>query len=301
MNRTIILSLLISLYAMTSVAAEVSITIDDFNVHEETMLSARERNQKILAALKAHRAQTVLFAVGKYIQTDQDRELLKEWALAGHDIGNHTFDHKPFNAKMTLEDEKSQILKCEEVLKNAPGFKKIFRYPMLAEGDTAEKRDALRTWLKGQGYTFGAVTIDASDWYIDQRLREKLAQNPKLDLKPYRDYYLNHLWDRAQYYNNLSKRVLGHEVKHTLLMHFNLLNALFLDDVLKMFESKGWKIISAQTAFADPVFQKQPKSLPSGQSLIWGLAKESGRFDSELRYPGENDTYEMPKMDALGL
>jgi hypothetical protein len=38
-----------------------------------------------------------------------------------------------------------------------------------------------------------------------------------------------------------------------------------------------------------------------GESLIWALAKQTGRFDHELRYPGEDDVYENPKMDALRL
>ena len=68
-----------------------------------------------------------------------------------------------------------------------------------------------------------------------------------------------------------------------------------------MFESKGWTLIDAEDAFKDPVFGKRPQSLPSGQSLIWALAKESGRHEDELRYPGEDEIYEKPKMDALGL
>ena len=282
-------------------AAEVSITMDDFNVHEETLLTGAQRNQKILAALKKHKVKAGLFPVGKYIQNDNDLKLLKQWNKNGHFIGNHTFDHKKYDSKVTLEEEKIQIQKGEEVFKDVPGFIRIFRFPMLAEGDTSEKRDDLRVWLQDKGYKNGAVTIDASDWYIDRRLRDKLAADPKADLKPYRDYYLAHVWDRAQYYNDLSKKVVGREVKHTLLIHFNLLNALFLDDVIKMFKSHGWKVIDASEAFKDPVFVKQPKTLPSGQSLIWALAKESGKYEKELRYPGEDDTYEKPKMDALGL
>ena len=295
------LFLLIVMTGLPALAAEVSVTMDDFNVHEETLLSAKERNERILKALDKHKAPAVLFVVGKYIQTPSDRELLNQWHTHGHTLGNHTFNHRPYNAKVTLNGEKIEILQCEKLLKDVPGFKKIFRFPMLAEGDTVEKRDGLRMWLDQQGYELGSVTIDASDWYIDQRLRQKLAQNPKLDLTPYRDYYLAHMWDRAQYYNDLSKKLLGREVKHTLLVHFNLLNALFLDDLLTMFEKNGWKVISAQDAFKDPVFKKRPKSLPSGQSLLWALAKESGKYEKELRYPGENDTYEKPKMDALGL
>ncbi|MFM6930239.1 MAG: polysaccharide deacetylase family protein [Bdellovibrio sp.] len=303
MNKSILFLLIVlfQFVVQASEATEVSITMDDFNVHEEILIAAPIRNEKILSSLKKHKAKAVLFVVGKYLQSDRDYNLLKDWHLNGHIIANHTFDHKKYDSKVSLEEEKSQILQCENLLNKVAGFQKIFRFPMLAEGDTESKRDQLRTWLKDHGYKNGAVTIDASDWYIDKRLREKIAKDPKADLSPYRDYYLAHMWDRAQYYNNLSKQVLGREVKHTLLIHFNLLNALFLNDLLTMFKSHGWKIIGAADAFKDPVFKNQPETLPSGQSLIWALAKESGKFETELRYPGEDDIYEKPKMDALGL
>jgi hypothetical protein len=79
------------------------------------------------------------------------------------------------------------------------------------------------------------------------------------------------------------------------------LNALFLDDLVAMFIAKGWKPVSAKWAYADPVYDRQPKILPAGEGLIWALAKESGKFEKELRYPGEDDVYENPTMDALGL
>ena len=43
------------------------------------------------------------------------------------------------------------------VLKGFPTYQKIFRFPMLAEGDTAAKRDGLRSWLADHGYQIGAV------------------------------------------------------------------------------------------------------------------------------------------------
>jgi hypothetical protein len=109
------------------------------------------------------------------------------------------------------------------------------------------------------------------------------------------------MWDRAQYYDSLAKSTLGRSVKHTLLMHFNLLNALFLDDLLKMFKSKGWQLIAAEAAFTDPVFAAQPKVLPAGESIVWSLAKESGKIDKKLRYPAEDGVNETARMDKLGL
>jgi hypothetical protein len=90
-------------------------------------------------------------------------------------------------------------------------------------------------------------------------------------------------------------------VSHTLLIHYNLLNSLFLGDVLGMFRSKGWGVIEAEEAFSDTVFQRQPDTAPAGESLIWALAKETGKFEGRLRYPGENDTYEKPALDRLRL
>ncbi|UXR65674.1 polysaccharide deacetylase family protein [Bdellovibrio bacteriovorus] len=300
MNRFLLFSFTFFALSQAS-AAEVSITMDDFNVHQETLLPANKRNDRILKALKKHKIKAGLFVTCKYLQDEGDRKLLAEWSTQGHLIGNHTVNHRRFDSRISTEEQIAEIQQCEEQLKDQKNFKKIFRFPMLAEGDTVEKRDAVRSWMQKNSYRWGHVTIDASDWYVDQRLRDKIAKDPQFDLNKFKDFYLKHMWERAQYYNELSKKVLGHEVKHTLLVHFNLLNALFLDDLIQMFKDHGWKVIDAQKAFKDPVYKKLPNSMPSGQSLIWGLAKESGKFESELRYPGENDTYEKEKMDALGL
>jgi hypothetical protein len=73
---------------------------------------------------------------------------------------------------------------------------------------------------------------------------------------------------------------------------YTLLNSILLGDVLTMFESKGWELVSAQTAFHDPVFSNVQSNVPAGESLIWAMAKESGKFEGKLRYPGESDEYE---------
>jgi len=52
-------------------------------------------------------------------------------------------------------------------------------------------------------------------------------------------------YDRALYYDGLSMRILGRSVRHVMLMHHNLINALFLPDVIRLFEDRGWRIIDA--------------------------------------------------------
>jgi hypothetical protein len=74
-----------------------------------------------------------------------------------------------------------------------------------------------------------------------------------------------------------------------------MINALYLEDVIRSFSDKGWQWIDAHRAFDHPVFKREPKTLPAGESLVWALAKETGRFEDRLRYPGEDGAYEKPK------
>ncbi len=217
----------------------------------------------------------------------EGKQLLSAWDKAGHLIGNHTYSHRNYNAPATVVAEYLQdILRAEALLKDFPRFRKYFRFPMLKEGDTAAKRDAMRSFLAQHGYRNGHVTIDNSDWAIDNRLTARLKKDAAADVKPYRDFYLEHVWERAEYYDSLAKRVLGRPVKHTVLVHFNLLNGLFLGDLIEMFKSKGWQPIDAEEAFGDPVFSAKPKIVPAGESIVWSLAKEKGTIAKSLRLSG---------------
>jgi peptidoglycan-N-acetylglucosamine deacetylase len=281
---------------------QVSITMDDFFWQNAIHQSAAERNKAILGTLKAHSHRAALFVIGRNVESDEGKQLLAEWNQAGHLIGNHTYSHQNLHGpSMTVQAYTDDILRAEALLKDSSGFKKYFRFPMLKEGDTAEKRDGVRSFLDKHRYRVGHVTIDTADWAISPRLTERLKSQPSADLKPYRDFYLEHIWDRAQYYDTLARRVLGRPVKHTLLVHYNLLNGLFLDDLMKMFESKGWKFVDADQAFTDPVFSAKPNVLPAGESIVWALAKSDGTIAKSLRYPAEDGNDVVEQMKRLGL
>jgi len=287
--------------AQPSVTPQISITMDDFNWQNAVYQSAAARNRSILSTLNAHSIKAALFVIGRNVENEEGQQLLGEWNNAGHLIGNHTYSHQNLNSpSMKLDTYTADIAKAETLLKTFSRFQKYFRFPMLKEGDTAAKRDGVRTFLSEHGYRVGHVTIDTSDWVITSRLSDRLAKDPSADVKPFRDFYLEHMWDRAQYYDSLARRVLGRPVKHTILMHYNLLNGLVLGDLIEMFKSKGWKFIDASEALADPVFSAKPKVLPAGESIVWALAKANGTIAS-LKYPAEDGNDVVEQMKKLGL
>lgn len=281
---------------------EVAITIDDLNRFPNPLFTHQGVTSAILSALEKHGVKAGMFAIGRNVEDDAGRAILKACNDAGHSIGNHTYSHRNFNSReMTVQAFAEDIQRCHDILKSCSGFRKFFRFPMLHEGNTREKRDGLRAFLRENDYRNGHVTIDTSDWYIDQRLRERLAKNKDADLTPYKNYYLAHIWERTQFYHGLALKLLRRNVRHTLLIHHNPLNALYLADILQLYERNGWKLINVEQAYEDPIFTTEPNTLPAGESIVWAHAKESGRFDKILRYPGEDAEYEKAKMARAGL
>jgi peptidoglycan-N-acetylglucosamine deacetylase len=282
--------------------SEVAITIDDLDMDADDTprLDLEARNSAILATLRRHGLQAALFVCGMRVDNAVGARQLRQWGDQGHLIGNHTYSHIPYSTT-SFEAFSADTLRCENLIKGVRGFHRRFRYPELKEGRTRDQRDRLRAFLRSHGYGMGYVTIDASDWAIDARLRKHLAANPKANVAPYGAFLLEHIWARARFYDDLARQVLGRPIRHTVLLHHSLLNALFLDDLVRMFQSRQWRVIDADEAFRDPVFQREPDIVPAGESLVWALAKETGRFESLLRYPGEDGPYEDARMDELGL
>ena len=307
LNRRHLLSGLAAVSALTATGAaraadspRVAITIDDFNIADGALLDGAARHRAVLDALDGAGIKAAGLVAGKYVDNPTGAAHLAAWAEAGHLIGNHTWGHAYYGGA-NPGDLGADIDRCAPLIAPYATTRPLFRFPFLAEGRTAETRDRMRAVLADRGLSNAHVTIDASDWYVDQRLRERLEKDPGADVTPYGDFLVRHLLDRAAFYDGLARDVLGRSPPHTLLIHHTLATALFLPKVLAGFKAAGWTLIDAETAFADPVFQSRPDIAPAANSLIWQLAKADGRFEARLRSPGEDGPYEKPAMDELGL
>jgi len=275
---------------------QLAVTMDDFNMHEDVHLTGAERSERILAALRRHGVQAMALVVGRNAETPVGRTILDRWATAGHVIGNHTFSHPDYHST-TAKAYVADFERGDEVLRGRRGFEKFFRFPMLREGNTAEKRDAMRRALAAGGYRNAYVTIDNSDFLIANELRARLIADPQTDPRPYRDIYLRHMLAFARYFRDAARDVFGRDIAHTLLTHFNLLSALYLGDLLDALRDDGWSIVHVNAVYRDDVFQRQPNVLPAGDSLVWACAQETRR--SLPHAPVENDSWLEREFAAL--
>lgn len=280
--------------------SKISFTFDDGSIGNKPNYKFDVWNNMLLKKLEDAKVEAMFFVTGKNIPGVKGKQLLKSWNEKGHKIGNHTYRHSNYSAnEVSFSSFKNDFIKNDAIINAYSNYSKFFRFPYLKEGNTAEKIDSARAFLKKQGYRNGHVTIDASDWYIDSRLLKRLRQNPKADVSAYRAFYLNHIWEKAQFYEELSVAMNGRHINHTLLLHHNLTSALFIDDLIAMFKSKGWEIVPVSMAFKDPIYKIETKY--AGESLIYAQARDAGKYKNKLRYPPEDSKYEKSKMDKLGL
>lgn len=306
MRRLFAASALAAVTLAVSIAAQaqtVAITIDDGpNTANTPRMSAVERNQAILQALARHHVQAALFVTSGYgANTPEGWPLLEAWSKAGHAIGNHTVTHPDLH-KVGLAAYEKEVLDCDRLISTLPGYQKWLRFTFLREGDTLEKRDGMRNFLHEHGYRNAYVSLDTSDWRLAEKLEEVLTKDPKADVSAIRTAYLAHVKQRALAYRELSQQLQGRDIPQVALLHHSLLNAMWLDDVLTQFENMGWKIISPQQAFADPVYKLQPERLAAGQSLLLSMGRllGLGKFPGGERLVDDGD-YEIAELKAKGI
>ncbi|MCC2954832.1 polysaccharide deacetylase family protein [Massilia sp. IC2-477] len=286
-------------------AQSVAFTFDDGpNLAATPRLSPQARNAAMLAALAKHKVKAALFVTcGFGADRPEGLALAHAWGQGGHALGNHTVTHPDLDsAKVTLAQYQQEVLDCDRVVAALPGYQKWFRFTYLREGNTLEKRNGMRAFLRQQGYRNGYVSLDTSDWRLNDKLVQMLDADPNANVEPVRQAYLAHIRQRALAYRALAQRLQGRDIPQVLLLHHNLINALWLDDVVQQFKDMGWTITTPAQAYADPVYQLMPDRAAPGQSLLLSMGRSLGLStqDLGLRLMDDGD-FEIEALKQQGL
>lgn len=296
---TRLLMLLALLVVIPARAQTLSLTFDD-GLDPDTQPAAAGWNAQLLAHLEQLQIHAMVFPSLARTGTGSGTALIAQWSAAGHAVGNHTSEHRSLAASSTsLATFIEQVEQAQRHYGHLPGWQRMLRFPYLKEGNTAHKRDGMRSWLEENDYRAAPVSIDASDWYYNLLYLSWLENGDSGKAGQIQQAYIQHLLDRAAYYEQLARQLLGRSPDHVLLLHTNRLNADTLPQLVSAFQGHGWRFISPLQAFEDPLYRQQPDILPAGESIVWALAKAQDL--PGLRYPAEDVRYEQPALHSQGL
>ena len=243
---------------------EIAITIDDLPAADAAHMTGTEitaLTAKLLGTLREQKIPAVGFVnerkLYKFGEVDERIKALSMWLDYGFELGNHTFSHASLN-KVGLKEWEEDVIRGETVtrlLQAQHNMKmRYLRHPYLDTGRDLQTRREAEAFLVARNYSIAPVTMDAWDWmfagvYEDARKRGDAALQQQLIAA-----YLAHTSAVFDYFEKLSRDLVGYEPKQILLLHGNWLEADHIGELLDLLRKRGYQFITLQDALSDSVY-----------------------------------------------
>lgn len=288
------------IYPLPGATREIALTFDDAPMPDSSLMSADERTRKLIAALKSAQVRDAMFYVKADNLTADNTARLLQYTKAGYHLANHSFSHRSAN-DISADDYLADAYRAHLLIKDLPNFLTFHRFPFLHHGKDEKSIRYLQKELKQLGYRDGYVTVDNFDWYINSLINKAVEQNKTIDYDKARDFYVEHIIAGVEFYDAIAQRILKRSPRHLLLLHENDAAALFVDDLVAELRLRGWKIISPQKAYKDPIAGQIPHTTFYKQGRIAAIAASKGIPEIELRHISENIEYLDQTFKAKGV
>jgi peptidoglycan-N-acetylglucosamine deacetylase len=283
----------IPLLAQNPIPRKIAITIDDLPAGSANFISAAElaaMTTKLLGTLREQKIPVIGFVNERKLykegEVDARIKTLNMWLESGFELGNHTFGHTSLNnAPLPLWEE--DVIRGETVTKILLFQHKMkmryFRHPYLATGRDLQTRREAEAFLTNRGYRIAPVTMDAWDWdfgsvYEDARRRGDTALQKRLV-----EGYLSYTTTVFDYYEKLSKDLIGYEPAQILLLHANWMEAEHIGELLELLRKRGYQFVTLNEALSDSAYSMPDEFVAeegSGWIEHWAITRGRPPIDA---------------------
>jgi peptidoglycan-N-acetylglucosamine deacetylase len=253
---------------------EVAITVDDLPTHGNLPpgMTRSEIAKNMVAAFKAAGVPPVYgFLNASKLDTAWDKaDVLRIWTDAGFLLGNHTYSHMDITPN-TVSAFEEDIAMNEGTLEGFMANRDWhwFRYPYLNEGDTLEKRHAVRKYLGDHGYKVAQVTIDFQDWAWNDPYARCMANHDSQAVEWLKSSYLSMALEYVSLSQKMAIMLFGRDMRHVLLLHIGAFDSVMLPSLLDSLRKQRYEFISLQQAEEDPAYKTDPDAaLSTGGTLL---------------------------------
>jgi peptidoglycan/xylan/chitin deacetylase (PgdA/CDA1 family) len=263
----------------------IAITIDDLPAGAANSMTGTaivEMTTKLVGTLHEQKIPAVGFVneqkLYKLGEVDDRIKALNLWLDNGLELGNHTFAHTSLN-RVPLQAWEEEVIRGETVTRLLLAQHKMklryLRHPYLDAGRDLQTRRDAEAFLSSRGYQVAPVTMDAWDWmyggvYEDARKRGDAALQKQLV-----DSYLSYTATVFDYYEKLSKDLLGYEPKQILLLHGNWLEADHIGELLDLLRKRGYQFVTLEDALGDPAYSVPDEYVGEGTGWLdhWAITR----------------------------
>ena len=260
---------------------KVALTFDDLPVHGPLPfgMSRADVAKSILAALQAKKAPpTYGFVNAKGLSDATDAaDVLRLWRSAGHPLGNHTYSHINLNTNSAEAFERDTAAN-EEALRSQMGDDgwRWLRYPFLREGETLDKRRAVRRFLAERRYEIAQVTMNFDDYAYNDPYARCVAKSDTASIEFLKQSYLRRAGLAIAASQEAAKRLYGRDIAHVMLLHIGGFETVMLPQLLDLLGLRGFELVTLPQAQSDTAYKEDPDwASNSGATLLdqWAAVK----------------------------
>ncbi|GAA3758831.1 polysaccharide deacetylase family protein [Terriglobus aquaticus] len=257
-------ALTIATVAAPAQKLQLAITVDDLPAHGELPpgVTRQQVAQSFLDTFhREHLPPIYGFVNGvRTVDAPPTLQVLQAWLKARQPLGNHTWAHTDLNdqtAEQFLADvDRNQTLLNQIDPKGQ--HQQWLRYPFLHEGDTIEKRRAVRAGLAARGFRIAEVSMDFEDYLWNDPYARCSAKNDPEALKYLHDSYLETADHYITVYRGLSQQAFHRDIPYVLLMHIGAFDAKMLPELLELYRKRGFTFVTMPHALNDKAYRLDP-------------------------------------------
>jgi hypothetical protein len=129
--------------------------------------------------------------------------------------------------------------------------------------------------LTARGYTVAPVTLDNNDYMFAIVYQRAKVRGDQATMQRVVAAYVPYMESIFDFFEKLSRDAFGYEVRQTLLLHANELNADHFDALVTMMKQRGYSFITLDEALQDKAYSLPDAQVKKGLSWIhrWMIAK----------------------------
>ncbi len=275
---------------------KVALTFDDLPLNGTLPLGAKQSDfaRDTIKVLKKHRIPPSygFINANKLERNPDGAKALQIWVKGGHPLANHTYTHLDLT-KSSVEEFQREILHNEPALAllmpegGKLGRWSWFRYPYLHEGDTLEKRRAVRAFLSHSGYRIAQTTLDFEDYLWNSAHARCWMRKDEESLKWLRESYRTAAREFIRLDVENSRAVFGRDIHHVMLLHLGSFSSHILPDLFEILDEEGFEIVTLEEAQEDPAYDYDPDFADARGGTLVELAMQAKGIPWPAGAPGK--------------
>ena len=273
------MTVLVGLFANQLRAQEIVIAFQD-TLGPSTTLDGTARTYMLIRSMARADVKQAMFLIRTKTITANTLERMMHYDETGQFLVNAGHSYSMLHASKNF-GYPIDIMKANAVLEDYQNYHKHVFFPYLYDGRDADLLAQLRNYLVEHNYSPTYVTTRVHDEYMNRLYHERTVAGRSVDIRQLEKAYTKMILDAVIAYDAKARTILGFSPRQVLLLHENDIAAYCIVSAIDALNGAGFKVISPEKVFTDPVANPY---FVSGFSAVSYMPYITGIPDSQYEW-----------------